>query len=633
MFEQYPKEFGPYMLLQKIGQGGMAEIFRAESAGPQGFAKEVAIKRILSSLASNEDFITQFLDEARIVGNLSHPNIVQIYDVGQVDDAYYIAMEFVDGKHMGQVIQRSIESMSQVPVREATAIINEVSKALAFAHSAVDSLGNPLHIIHRDVSPQNILIGFNGAIKLTDFGIAKAANKLFQTTAGVIKGKFSYLAPEQLVGKGASTASDIFSLGVAFWEMLSGRRLFQGESDIRTIQLVQACQVPPLSQFRNDVPPELEQVITYMLSPSPEYRYQNAYDLVNALSHILHHFGVSEHLNLVANFMGSLYPENYQNSGAAPTRASMPAVSEAEAAQYYPSVPSGPASVDDFGDDPTQALSESPLADLTTQLDPNETTSQGTLPSNDPPTMPLDSKEVADFFATQQMPPGALNLPSAAATPASATGALDIPSAVSPSMDLPPGILPPTKTPPPPLYIPSVGIGEPPAQKPTAPLPVEQALPPAPQFHGPSVPTAAPAPMTPNSAPTAPNQQLKKSPWKALILTSLFLGLLGGGVAFGFIYYQQRQDPIGMAPPTSRPTTLQVLVHPPEARVTINGQPLTGSSKRQQSGLISGLKYSLRASLKGYKTYNHRFELQDGQTLSLKVTLQQESSNKDNDED
>lgn len=628
MFEQYPKEFGPYVLLEKIGQGGMAEIFRAESAGPQGFAKEVAIKRILASLASNEDFITQFLDEARIVGNLSHPNIVQIYDVGQVDDAYYIAMEFVNGKHMGQVIQRSIESMSQVPVREATAIINEVSKALAFAHSAVDSLGNPLHIIHRDVSPQNILIGFNGAIKLTDFGIAKAANKLFQTTAGVIKGKFSYLAPEQLVGKGASTASDIFSLGVAYWEMLSGRRLFQGESDIRTIQLVQACQVPPLSQFRSDVPPELEQVITYMLSPSPEYRYQNAYDLVNALSHILHHFGVSEHLNLVANFMGSLYPEAFQNSGAAPTRASMPAVSEEEAAAAY--YPTGPAPADDFTDAPTQAITDNPMAGITAQINPDESTID-LLPERDVPTMNVDSVGVQDFFATQQMPPGTLDLPPAPAPP---TPGLNVPSAVQPNMsnmpnmELPPGILPQTKTPPPPI-VPNMGISletnqpYPVPQKPTAPLPTDFPV---------NEPTTSP---DETSAPTAPNKPLPKSRWKTLVFVCLFLGLLGGGAAFGYIYLQQQQgSEMGLAPPqASKPATIQVMIHPPEARVTLNGQPMVGKEKRIQSGLISGLKYSLRASLKGYQTENRRFELRDGQTLSLKLTLKQASPSNEEDED
>lgn len=575
MFEQYPKSFGSYTLLEKIGQGGMAEIFRAENTGPQGFAKEVAIKRILASLASNEDFITQFLDEARIVGNLSHPNIVQIYDVGQVDDAYYIAMEYVDGKHLGQVIQRAVETMNQVPVRESIAIINEVCKALAFAHSAVDSMGHPLDIIHRDVSPQNILVGYNGAVKLTDFGIAKAANKLFQTTAGVIKGKFSYLAPEQLIGKGASTASDIFSLGVALWEMISGRRLFQGESDIRTIQMVQACQVPPLSQFRSDVPLELEQVLAYMLAPQPEYRYQNAYDLVNMFSHLLHQYGISEHLHLIANFMGSLYPEAFANTGAAPTRASIPAISDAQAAAYYT-----PAPPEDFVDAPTAAISDSPLYRANSQEDVTSPLEQDNL-SLDSPTMPLDAQKVQDFFATQQMMP------------------VMVPSVQLPSVSLPPPISFPSAL--------SDEISETLGDKPTSALPIQEE-----------------AENSPSTDPTL--VPLRTSRWKGIVWTCVLLVFLGGGVAFAYLYYQQHiLHPVDAEPLSSQPATIQVSISPPEAHVTLNGQPIQGREKRTQTGLISGLKYSVRASLKGYKTITQQIELTDGQTYQLKLTLQPET--------
>ncbi len=572
MFEQYPKEFGPYMLLEKIGQGGMAEIFRAENTGPQGFAKEVAIKRILTSLASNEDFITQFLDEARIVGNLSHPNIVQIYDVGQVDEAYYIAMEYVHGKHLGQVIQKAIETMSQFPIREAIAAINEVSKALAFAHNAVDSLNNPLHIIHRDVSPQNVLVGFNGVIKLTDFGIAKAANKLFQTTAGVIKGKFSYLAPEQLVGKGASTASDIFSLGVAFWEMLSGRRLFQGESDIRTIQLVQACQVPPLSQFRNDVPPELEQIITYMLSPSPEYRYQNAYDLVNALSHVLLQYGISDHLNLVANFMGSLHPEAFQqNNGALPTRASIPAISEHEAAQHF----GGSSPAESFTNVPTMMLNESQQSSENGLQEETTSPLESEMVLGHAPTLPLDSQNIQKFLSPQQEPQQ-----HSAPHPSS----IDIPSAVGAEMHVNQASTAPVTT-----------------------LEEEDGL-----ATDPSI----------AQINTYASSSTTKGGWKTLILLCLILGFLGGGVGFGYIYYKKRQKDT-ILPPPLRDTraTIQIMVNPPNARVTLNGQLMEGTAKRVQKGLIGGIKYRVKAVLKGYKTEKRRVELKDGETYKLKLTM------------
>lgn len=314
MFDKFPQQFGPYVLEEKIGQGGMAEIFRANSTGPGNFTKEVAIKRILPSLAHNDDFITQFLDEARIAGSLSHPNIVQIYSVDQVDDHYYIAMEYVKGEHLGQVIRNTVEKMKLFPFPIGVCIINQVAKALHFAHTANDTEGKPLHIIHRDVSPQNIMIALNGGVKLTDFGIAKAANRLYQTTAGVIKGKFSYLAPEQLTGAPASVSSDIFALGVVFWELLAGRRLFQSNSDIKTIQLVQACKIPPLKKLRRDIPKELDEIIAKFLTPTPTTRYQSTAEVVTVLSNFLHTQGITEGTTPIAHFMSGLYPQANQHT-------------------------------------------------------------------------------------------------------------------------------------------------------------------------------------------------------------------------------------------------------------------------------------------------------------------------------
>ncbi len=312
MNEQYPVKFGNYILLEKIGQGGMAEIFLAQIEGPGKFVKKIAIKRILAYLSNEEEFITQFLDEARIAGALNHPNIVQIYEVGDVDGNFYIAMEYVEGKHLGQIIHRTVEIGQLVPVEVALIIINEIAKALAYAHSATDEKGNPLNIIHRDVSPQNILIGFNGTVKLTDFGIAKARNKLHQTRADVIKGKFSYLAPELLTGSSASPASDLFSLGVVFWELLTGRRLFQGQNDAHTLQLIQQCYVPPIRQFRSDVSQSIENLIRGLLAPSPQYRYQKADFLVKELSKLLLEYGVTDLLFTVSNYVKRLFSQEIE---------------------------------------------------------------------------------------------------------------------------------------------------------------------------------------------------------------------------------------------------------------------------------------------------------------------------------
>ncbi len=362
MNHRFPFQFGPYSLLEKIGQGGMAEIFRAQTSGPNNFTKEVAIKRILSHLSSNEDFVTQFLDEARIAGSLNHPNIVQIYDVAQVGNDYYIAMEFVDGKHLGQVIRRVAEKNSFFPIPAAVCIINDVAKALAFAHSARDSMGQPLQIIHRDVSPQNILISYHGAVKLTDFGIAKAANKLYQTTAGVIKGKFSYLAPEQLTGAPASPSSDIFALGITLWEMLCNRRLFQGKTDIETIQLVQGCVVPPLSQYRTDADPAIEEILQRMVHRDPNVRYNHTHHVVHDLSHYLANRSVSEDMTVVGNFMGVLYQESVQVGGQPATEIALKAMSEEQLKAFAPKTAQSTAT----GEESTRMIQSPQLTDFET---------------------------------------------------------------------------------------------------------------------------------------------------------------------------------------------------------------------------------------------------------------------------
>ncbi len=362
MNHKFPLQFGPYTLLEKIGQGGMAEIFRAHTSGPNNFTKEVAIKRILSHLSSNEDFVTQFLDEARIAGSLNHPNIVQIYDVAQVGNDYYIAMEFVDGKHLGQVIRRVAEKNSFFPIPAAVCIINDVAKALALAHSARDSMGQPLQIIHRDVSPQNILISYHGAVKLTDFGIAKAANKLYQTTAGVIKGKFSYLAPEQLTGAPASPSSDIFALGITLWEMLCNRRLFQGKTDIETIQLVQGCVVPPLSQYRTDADPAIEEILQRMVHRDPNVRYNHTHHVVHDLSHYLASRSVSEDMTVVGNFMAVLYQESVQIGGQPATEIALTAMSEEQLKAFAPKAAQPAAG----GEESTRMIQSAQITDFET---------------------------------------------------------------------------------------------------------------------------------------------------------------------------------------------------------------------------------------------------------------------------
>ena len=307
--ESLPQSFGSYDLVERLAQGGMAVIYRARTRGPHGFAKEVVIKKILPSLSGHDEFVTQFLDEARIAGSMTHPNIVQIYDVGQVDSDYYIAMEYVRGKHLGQVIRQVAKNEQSFPPSVALRILSDVASGLAFAHSAIDPSGHPLNIIHRDISPQNILIGFNGAVKLTDFGIAKAANKLFRTSAGVLKGKFAYMAPEQILGAEANKRTDLFSLGIVLWETLSGRRLFYAESDAETLRRVRKCEVPPLSVFVPDIDEELERTVGQLLESNPDNRYRDAPALIDDISRYLASGRISTEFSQVVRFMAGLFPD------------------------------------------------------------------------------------------------------------------------------------------------------------------------------------------------------------------------------------------------------------------------------------------------------------------------------------
>lgn len=610
MFDNLPIQFGPYKLMEKIGQGGMAEIFRAESrgTGTQDFVKEVAIKRILASLASNEDFVTQFLDEARIAGSLSHPNIVQIYDVGQVDEAYYIAMEYVNGKHLGQVIRSSIEQQHPFPVHLATSVIKEVAQALSFAHSAKDSLGNPLNIIHRDISPQNILVDFHGAIKLTDFGIAKAANKLFQTTAGVIKGKFSYLAPEQLIGQASSPASDLFSLGVVMWEMLSGRRLFQGESDIKTIQLVQACDIPPIGHFRSDISSELDDIIRNLLASSPQYRYQDAGMLVRDLSYFLTNSGHSEGPAEISHFMGSLYPDLFPTTGTPPTKASLPAIS-----------------MDDL-------LAQN-LRDQGLHLDDEQTNVGHSLPGNlgvsqDVLSEFTDAKTPVATNHNEQQPLWEDGPATAIKRPTDAsdfedirTAAIDMspllaPNAFQESGGLPPGLLAKAAQIGDDLEETAALLGDASHEHqiddaPTVgPTPSLYPLDPPTPAESPAPNDATNQPPPPQDTPTKTNQpetgQTNAGNAFGLIVGLLVLLLLGMAGTFAYIHFQQPShgtvDKNNTPPPQSTNTTLQVAISPPNAKVTLNGYKMEGTPKlRIQKGLVAGLTYQVYASSGGYR--------------------------------
>jgi eukaryotic-like serine/threonine-protein kinase len=280
-----------YRVIEKIASGGMAEVFRAESAGLEGFKKTVAIKRVLPHLAQKKEFIGMFLDEARLSATLSHSNVVQVFDIGVGDETYFIVMEYVDGANLKSVIEHRKQINQPLPIEAACMITLKTCEGLAYAHEVQDALGQPLGIVHRDVSPPNVLITRHGEVKVVDFGLAKANSQLESSEPGIIKGKFSYLSPEAAHGEEVDLRTDIFATGIILWEMITGHRLFMGDTDLGTVRAVQAARVPPLSQYVKDVPAALEQIIGHALARDPKARYQSAREFGRDLNRVLFQMG------------------------------------------------------------------------------------------------------------------------------------------------------------------------------------------------------------------------------------------------------------------------------------------------------------------------------------------------------
>jgi serine/threonine-protein kinase len=273
-----------YRVVERLEAGGMAEVFKGESLSVQGFKKQVAIKRVLLYLAQNKNFISMFLDEARLGARLTHANIVTVFDIGAADNTFFIVMEFVDGCNLKTIIETYRQSGKRLGVKEALYIAMNALNGLSFAHELLDDDGNLLHIVHRDVSPPNILISKRGEVKVTDFGLAKATTQLEKTDPGVVKGKFSYLSPEAALGQPVDARTDVFALGIVIWEMLAGRRLFLGETDFQTVKMVQQAQIPSLSRINPEVDAELEGVLGKALTQDVKSRYQSASEFQDAIA-------------------------------------------------------------------------------------------------------------------------------------------------------------------------------------------------------------------------------------------------------------------------------------------------------------------------------------------------------------
>jgi len=309
--------FGKYRILERVASGGMAEIFKARLEGIGGFHRTFAIKRILPHLTSNLEFVDLLVDEAKVAGLLSHANIVQILDLGRIDEHYFIAMEYVKGHDLGEVMKRCLEKGITLPVPHAVFICIEVLKGLEYAHKRQvmrDGRPVPLDIVHRDISPSNMLVSNQGEVKITDFGMAKASVKALETIDGVIKGRFDYLDAAQAEGRGATQQSDLFSLGVVFYEMLVGDHPFRRDTDMATLEAVRSGQFEPASFVNMDIPPQLDDVIARALSPDPSQRYADATAFKEDLDRFFHESEFIFTQSTLAAFLKGLFPEHKKRS-------------------------------------------------------------------------------------------------------------------------------------------------------------------------------------------------------------------------------------------------------------------------------------------------------------------------------
>jgi hypothetical protein len=294
---------GPYLLHRKVARGGMAELFLADYVREDGFRRKVAVKRILPHLAGNQNFIKMFTREARVAALLQHPNVVQIFDYGNIENAYFIAMEFIDGKNLGELLKILERGL---PSEVAVFIMTQICKGLDYSHNKKDdATGESFNIVHRDISPQNLLISYQGEVKISDFGISKARSEPSLTQAGVVKGKLAYLSPEQALGEPIDHRADIYALGLVFYETLCGKRVYDFSSEVEAIRIIPSMEVAPIKDLIRDIPDEINHIVMTCLEKQKDMRYQSAAavlaDLLTFKRQQNSAFGTSE----LADFMKS----------------------------------------------------------------------------------------------------------------------------------------------------------------------------------------------------------------------------------------------------------------------------------------------------------------------------------------
>ena len=298
---------GSFEILRRLTRGGMAEIFLARTSGPSGFEKLVVLKKILAKYAGKPRYVQLFLEEAKLAASLDHPNIAQVYDIGIVDGAYFFTMEYLHGQDVRSILHRSWRIGERFPIDHAVQIARHVASALHFAHEKTRGDGTSLGLVHRDVSPSNVIVTYDGATKLLDFGVAKTAASTVKTRTGTLKGKISYMSPEQARGAPVDRRSDLFSLGIVLWEMVTTQRLYRADNDLATLQLIIHRPPRPPSEIRPECPPELERIVLRALAQDPDARFATAEQMVIELDELARELKLKQSSIALAATLGQLF--------------------------------------------------------------------------------------------------------------------------------------------------------------------------------------------------------------------------------------------------------------------------------------------------------------------------------------
>ncbi len=479
----------------------MAEIFLAKQAGPEGFEKTVVVKRVLPHLSCQADFVRMFLDEARLAARLSHPNLVHVFDFGEANGAYYLAMEYLAGEDLGAVLAQAQRKGRPIPVHVAALIAGLACDGLHYVHTLTDSEGSPMHVVHRDISPSNLFLTFQGNLTILDFGVATAQGRLAQTRGGVLKGKLAYVSPEQVHLKPVDGRADVFSLGIVLHEMLTGRRLFARKGEAATLRALLEDPIPPPSSERPEVPPELDEIVAHALARDPGARFPSALAMREAIdAYLATRAYVRSTLQLQGLLLDLFGPERLQEKLAD--------VSQDEVSQLTEGIdlgatrndgPQSPLPVASPADERTET--DGPAENQTRML-PGKVEQTLELPgrARTPRKPPLRWRWAAGAAAATLVVGGlvALRAPRPAISSPTATAPSSAIPAPAPTPAVPPAPMPPSA--PPPTVTPIPAPARVPPHPQSAPRPTTvatRALPP----HRPPSPRPAPGTLTVNCLP------------------------------------------------------------------------------------------------------------------------------------